>query len=602
MSIAGLVERLKINQFTDPQFGKPIVIADYVHEPYTANLLRQRLRQIRFPVEAKDFTDALDSIKLIERRTSQIRKVARIRKHAITPMTKAEFDLRVRSLKAALKRVMMSRYKMLADRIKDMDSNQKIALMAMREASAPGTYWSNDIIGDSLDGVAEDLRPVLEKETVKGFRKAMGGIGMGLTVKFNLADRRAQEFIRRRFYDQGTLIDLTDNMRSRIADRIAAMYDQGFTIDDMVDELGSARAFASVEDYALERIARTETRIAQNEGMRAAGIDARDMGIDAVAVFMLNGEKDDVCADIAADNPYELDDPDAFQEPHPNCFIDPNTLIKTKWGQKRIVDIKVGDQVLTHKNRYRKVTALKHSLAPFAMACFSLATKAGTIKLTKGHRIFTVSVGWLEIERINIGHTVMAFQPVFNQKHFSHVFDSLVALKTKYLEIFFRMFSSNGQRNFVMNTDALCFSATGESASPMSGFHCFNSSRAISPIKGFFLPIVRINPKMFVSPFCAPSFLGGDSFFLRSILKVPMFFARLKSGFNAIVHALSSPFNKLYTIGIKEIKQFQIPAGTRLYNFEVEGDHSYVANNIAVHNCIDTWAVVPRAEVSDEGD
>ena len=43
---------------------------------------------------------------------------------------------------------------------------------------------------------------------------------------------------------------------------------------------------------------------------------------------------------------------------HPHCFRDPNTPIYTSTGWKKISQIQVGDLVLTHKKRFRKVTSL----------------------------------------------------------------------------------------------------------------------------------------------------------------------------------------------------------------------------------------------------
>jgi SPP1 gp7 family putative phage head morphogenesis protein len=42
---------------------------------------------------------------------------------------------------------------------------------------------------------------------------------------------------------------------------------------------------------------------------------------------------------------------------HPNCFLDPNTPVYTEGGYKRIANIKKGELVLTHKKRFRPVTA-----------------------------------------------------------------------------------------------------------------------------------------------------------------------------------------------------------------------------------------------------
>lgn len=46
---------------------------------------------------------------------------------------------------------------------------------------------------------------------------------------------------------------------------------------------------------------------------------------------------------------------------HPECFIDPNTTIRTTIGLRKISEIKVGDKVITHGGRIRPVVELKNS-------------------------------------------------------------------------------------------------------------------------------------------------------------------------------------------------------------------------------------------------
>jgi len=42
--------------------------------------------------------------------------------------------------------------------------------------------------------------------------------------------------------------------------------------------------------------------------------------------------------------------------------VDENLIIKTRQGMKKIKDVEVGDEVLTHKNRYRKVIVKKQTM------------------------------------------------------------------------------------------------------------------------------------------------------------------------------------------------------------------------------------------------
>jgi very-short-patch-repair endonuclease len=65
----------------------------------------------------------------------------------------------------------------------------------------------------------------------------------------------------------------------------------------------------------------------------------------------------DRCASMQG-NIYTLDQIEGMIPLHPQCFIDMQTPIYTSEGWKQIGSIKIGDYVLTHKRRFRKVYAL----------------------------------------------------------------------------------------------------------------------------------------------------------------------------------------------------------------------------------------------------
>ena len=82
-------------------------------------------------------------------------------------------------------------------------------------------------------------------------------------------------------------------------------------------------------------------------------------GFIVEAEFVTAGD-DRVCTECAGyhGNVYELKVVENLIPVHPNCFIDPQTPIYTSTGWKPIGKIEVGDLVLTHKYRFRKVTQL----------------------------------------------------------------------------------------------------------------------------------------------------------------------------------------------------------------------------------------------------
>lgn len=65
------------------------------------------------------------------------------------------------------------------------------------------------------------------------------------------------------------------------------------------------------------------------------------------------------------------------------CFT-PNSLIETKSGLKRIVDIEVGDEVITHKNRFKSVIQ-KHKFEKLEKLI-----RINDIECTKNHEFYAI--------------------------------------------------------------------------------------------------------------------------------------------------------------------------------------------------------------------
>lgn len=82
------------------------------------------------------------------------------------------------------------------------------------------------------------------------------------------------------------------------------------------------------------------------------------------------------------------------------CFVG-GTKIICKEGEKNIEDVKVGDEVMTHDGRYRKV--LDRSAVPYCGDIIVLRTKNGILEVTPEHLILIDRDGqeiWIEAEKI----------------------------------------------------------------------------------------------------------------------------------------------------------------------------------------------------------
>lgn len=93
---------------------------------------------------------------------------------------------------------------------------------------------------------------------------------------------------------------------------------------------------------------------------------------------------------------------------HPHCFANKRTPIYTSKGWKYISDIKVGDLVLTHKKRFRKVTQLlfseRHVDYLYNIVC-QLKNKDRKIMLRDitGEHPVLVNNNWIKTEDIKVG-------------------------------------------------------------------------------------------------------------------------------------------------------------------------------------------------------
>ena len=90
---------------------------------------------------------------------------------------------------------------------------------------------------------------------------------------------------------------------------------------------------------------------------------------------------------------------------HINCFVK-DTKIKTKNGIKNIQDIKVGDLVLTHKNRYKHVYSTMQNRLNDEI--YELETSKGKIEVTGNHPVMTNN-GWKLVKYLQIDDWVLHY-------------------------------------------------------------------------------------------------------------------------------------------------------------------------------------------------
>ena len=150
-------------------------------------------------------------------------------------------------------------------------------------------------------------------------------------------------------------------------------------------------------------------------------------GVYLKAEFTTAGDERvcDICAALEG-NKYTLDEAEGIIPVHPQCFADFQTPIYTSKGWKQIGNIKVGDLVLTHKKRFRKVTQLirnKQKDVKLYYLHYSLYDVEDYILEITGNHPILINDKWKETKDIQIGDEIK--YKTFNNEFISLSIDKI---------------------------------------------------------------------------------------------------------------------------------------------------------------------------------
>ncbi len=160
--------------------------------------------------------------------------------------------------------------------------------------------------------------------------------------------------------------------------------------------------FFDYDTVAASRFARTGTNYVYN----AAHLNRyRDTGIVAGVRYAahIDNRTSEICRMLNG-TIWAIDDPNILTPPnHFNCVIQ-ETKIMTIGGEKNIDDVEIGEMVLTHKMRYRPVTA---SMARTTPQLYKISTNDRSIHLTGEHPLMKYRYEecyseWIQTNRLNI--------------------------------------------------------------------------------------------------------------------------------------------------------------------------------------------------------
>jgi len=136
-------------------------------------------------------------------------------------------------------------------------------------------------------------------------------------------------------------------------------------------------------------------------------------GVYVLAEFVTAGDNR-VCSQCASlqGKVYTLDEIETVIPVHPQCFIDPQVPIYTSRGWKHIGNIEIGDRVLTHKKRFKKVTALVRGKQICEVVKFKFKG-SHTLSMTANHPVLVTTDGkqiWKEAGKITVKDTVFLLE------------------------------------------------------------------------------------------------------------------------------------------------------------------------------------------------
>lgn len=255
--------------------------------------------------------------------------------------------------------------------------------------------WAAGRTNELVTGIVEETRANLRKIITKGIREGRGiptiarGIrevpGVGLNARQHGALRKFGDRVMEKYSEMRG--GLTPSRRARALKKIRREYNRKLR-------------------YRGEMIARTETARAVSEG----SLEGYREGGARMVEFEASGDACPECAWLDG-NIYRLDEAGGMIPVHPNCLTRGNTRIYTSRGWRPIRDVAVGDLVLTHRGRFRRVIQLHRNrgtdvaVTRIAVNGYGGTKRSHSVSLTSNHPVL-VGGRWTEIGNVGVGDRV----------------------------------------------------------------------------------------------------------------------------------------------------------------------------------------------------
>ena len=293
--------------------------------------------------------------------------------------------------------------------------------------------WTNVYIKDSYKRGVIRARSELKKAGFKNIpgMEQTGGIEMSMTTPFHI-DRLGLVYSRT-YTDLKGITTAMDSQISRIlAQGLADGDGPSFLAKKMIHAidgsgagtLGQAVKYTNKSGNQVEYFMPAKRRAeiwARTEVIRthhAATIQeysnwgAEGVNVEAEFTTAGDGRVCSICAGLQG-KIYTLTEAEGLIPVHPQCFIDPQTPVYTSEGWKPIGNVVVGDKVLTHKKRFKKVYALPRSKGQEGTEVITFKFVGGqTVSLTSNHLVLVSTKGntfsrWKEAGKCTVNDSIM---------------------------------------------------------------------------------------------------------------------------------------------------------------------------------------------------
>jgi ATP-dependent protease ClpP protease subunit len=272
------------------------------------------------------------------------------------------------------------------------------------------------------------------------------------------------------------------------------------------------------------------------------------------------------------------------------CFP-PTTKIDTSVGKKNIKDIRIGDLVLTHKNRYKKVTDIMSQkyYGDMIRIGFGRNGNAQTMTATPEHPILVERQGvkqWIKLENILINDVVF-----INSKKCSDTGEGIpyYATKKKATRIFKKGSKSASEKHLLNDIIPFCETKKQE-------------GWIMIPVGGNVIPdaIGIKDNKIVAFEIEKTAYQDYPKFQFKQLKYKDNVINNYIDDVEWIVkgdipkrsnsHWYEMDENGFCKVKILSIKRYSPKNnGRSVYNLTVEDDNTYVASNVVVHNCGGFW-------------